>query len=492
MRKLLKLTIFASLLLGGLVGCDDEKKTNTNPDDNKTDIVVEKTLSGITLNTDSVKKTYTYGEGLNLSGLEVTASYSDNSTAKVNNYTTSPANGETLNSVGDVYVVVMYENKTATFAVTVNKALTGITLDTTNVKKDYVYGDALDITGLVVTANFNDNSSETVTNYTVEPNVGTIFTNGGDSTIKVSYGGFDQRYSVMVDKSATAISIDTTNVKTNYHYGEKFDSTGLEVNVVYANGKTGPLDGYSLSIAEGTELTTVGSQEVIVSFGDYTKKYEFNVEAGLAFIDASEVKTSYKYGETLDYTGLKVGYRYSDGSVEYTEDYKMGTEEGRVFDYVGNWNIHVYLTDHNKVAQDFSFTITAEGVQETGTSISIDLADDYWFNDEGGANFTVRPTPSSNFAAYMKMFRGSGKKDSMSIVNGNQRRFYANDFAENRESLSGITSIAVHGGNGNYKLYVGYTKDNMGSFLTPQITGDTYNYYQIPKANYFKIRDLRL
>ena len=92
-------------------------------------------VTGITLNTDLVKKAYKYGEALDLTGLVVTANYDNNSNEVVRNYTTDPANGTVLNEVGDKTVTVTYLTFTANFSVKVEKELTGITLDTKNVKK---------------------------------------------------------------------------------------------------------------------------------------------------------------------------------------------------------------------------------------------------------------------------------------------------------------------------------------------------------------------
>jgi hypothetical protein len=91
------------------------------------DIVApEPTLTGISVTTPPDKLTYTVGESLDLTGLVVTASYSDSTSAAVTAYTTDPTNGATLSTAGAVTVTVTYKEgdvtKTATFSVTVNAA----------------------------------------------------------------------------------------------------------------------------------------------------------------------------------------------------------------------------------------------------------------------------------------------------------------------------------------------------------------------------------
>ena len=104
------------------------------------------------MNADNVKKAYNYGDKLDLTGLVVTAKYSDNTTVAVTDYTTYPANDATLIQLGEVSVRVDYQNFSESFTITVAKVLTGITLNTNNVKKEYYVGESLDLTGLVVTA----------------------------------------------------------------------------------------------------------------------------------------------------------------------------------------------------------------------------------------------------------------------------------------------------------------------------------------------------
>ena len=112
-----------------------------------------------------MKKSYNINENLDLTGLVVTAKFSDNNTKVVTDYRTNPANGTKLDTVGDKTVTVSYQGFDETFTITVTRQLESITLNTDNVKKYYHYGDALDLTGLVVAANYTDYSIE-VTDYT--------------------------------------------------------------------------------------------------------------------------------------------------------------------------------------------------------------------------------------------------------------------------------------------------------------------------------------
>lgn len=85
-------------------------------------------LESIAVTTQPTKKAYTVGEALDLTGLEVTATYSDGSSGVVTGYTTSPAGGSTLDTIGTVIITVSYTEgdvtMTTTFDVQVNEAPT--------------------------------------------------------------------------------------------------------------------------------------------------------------------------------------------------------------------------------------------------------------------------------------------------------------------------------------------------------------------------------
>ena len=80
-------------------------------------------LDGIAVTAKPTKTTYTEGDTLDLSGMVVTAAYSDGSSKAVIGYTTNPADGAVLNIVSEQMVTVSYEEngitKFAAFSVTV-------------------------------------------------------------------------------------------------------------------------------------------------------------------------------------------------------------------------------------------------------------------------------------------------------------------------------------------------------------------------------------
>jgi hypothetical protein len=142
------------------------------------------------------KTEYVAGEALDLTGLSLTVSFSDGSSAVAYVYITDPVNGAILDHAGTVTVTVSYTFFDVTvmtaFDVTVNDAVTEPVLDRIEItmlplKTVYVVGDTLDLTGLAVTAIYSDGSSAAVTGYTTNPVNGTVLNTAGTITVTVTY-----------------------------------------------------------------------------------------------------------------------------------------------------------------------------------------------------------------------------------------------------------------------------------------------------------------
>lgn len=149
-------------------------------------------LESISVTTPPDKTTYTAGETLDLTGMVVTANYSDTTSSAITGYTTSPAAGATLDTPGTVTVTVSFTvgdvTKTTTFDITVNPAvLSSIAVTSPPAKTTYTVGETLDLTGMVVTATYSNNTSDPVTGYTTSPAAGATLDTPGTITVTVSF-----------------------------------------------------------------------------------------------------------------------------------------------------------------------------------------------------------------------------------------------------------------------------------------------------------------
>jgi len=184
--------------------------------------ISEKRLVKILITNLPNKTNYIHGEILDLTGLEIRALYNYGSSQIINNYITSPASGASV-STNDTKVVVSYtENNitcTAEFNINVRRQLSSIQLSGTYTTSYYA-GDELDLDGLVVTAYYNNNTSQIVTNYTSSPVEGTILTTSTTNVI-ISYSEESvtktAQYNITVEDPVRTITISGTG-NSSYCY----------------------------------------------------------------------------------------------------------------------------------------------------------------------------------------------------------------------------------------------------------------------------------
>ena len=149
--------------------------------------------TGIEVTSPPTKTTYNAGENIDLTGIVVTATFSDGSTQDVTSKCTfSPASGTVIyENTAKITVNWTWEDTIAYSAkqpITVKRVLTGISITTAPTKTDYVKGESLDLSGMVVTATFNSGASEEVTSLcTSTPASGSALSSYGSVSITVSY-----------------------------------------------------------------------------------------------------------------------------------------------------------------------------------------------------------------------------------------------------------------------------------------------------------------
>lgn len=85
------------------------------------------------------------------------------------------------------------------------KTLTSISVTTLPTKNVYELNENLDLTGMVVTKNYNDGSTENTNDYTTSPANGMALTNAGTQQITVTYDTFSATFNVTVSGG----SVDT-------------------------------------------------------------------------------------------------------------------------------------------------------------------------------------------------------------------------------------------------------------------------------------------
>ncbi len=309
-------------------------------------------LANLEVTTNPAKTSYKYGESINYSGLVVTASYSDGTTENVtDSCIITPAAGKAFDPETDTSVEIIYttpaamETATATLMLTAI-SLTGISVTSNPNKTNYKYGEAIDYTGLVVTASYSDGTKGNVTNSCIiTPAAGKAFDPQTDSNVTITYAD-SQGYStslLLTEVSLTSISITSNPNKTIYKYGESIDYTGLVVTASYSGGITEDITAScTITPAAGKAFDPATDSTINISYsmqgsdGLITESIELNLTAitlTSISVTSNPVKVGYTQGEIIDYTGLVVTASYSDGSTnDVTALCSITPASGKAFD----------------------------------------------------------------------------------------------------------------------------------------------------------------
>ncbi len=161
-----------------------------------------KTLSSISVATAPTKTTYTAGEYFDPTGLVITRNYSDSTSDTytyadhTSEFTFSPSTSTAL-TTSNASVTITYSGKSTSQAITVNaaqKTLSSISVSTAPTKTTYVVDEYFDPTGLVITRNYSDSTSDTYTyaghtsEFSFNPSTSTALTTSHTS-VTITYGG---------------------------------------------------------------------------------------------------------------------------------------------------------------------------------------------------------------------------------------------------------------------------------------------------------------
>lgn len=262
---------------------------------------VSHSLSSISVSTMPTKTVYTSGDELDLTGVVITALYSDSATADVTSSCTfSPADGDVLSTTGTQSVSVSYTEsgttKTTSFNVGVDAVPTLSSLSVTSnpTKTSYYVGETLDLSGAVFTATYSDGTTRTLTwqssGVVCSPSNGTTLSTSGYVNVNISYtdGGITRSasFSVSVSVRLSYITIASMPSKTSYVVGENFSSSGLSVTFSDSGGNvTDVTSSCTVTAWEDGEIVAIPDGQSSVSYpvsvsytsGGQTYTASFNV-----------------------------------------------------------------------------------------------------------------------------------------------------------------------------------------------------------------------
>ena len=146
------------------------------------------------------------------------------------------------------------------------KVLEGIAITSEPTKTEYYVDEVLNTTGLVVTATYDDASTEDVTaNCSFSVDTSTVGTK--EVNVSYTYGGVTKNASFNITVSEPPFELQSITLSGNYatefELGDTFSSEGLVVTAHYDNGTSEEVIGYTIT---GYDMNTLGTQTVTVSY----------------------------------------------------------------------------------------------------------------------------------------------------------------------------------------------------------------------------------
>ena len=323
------------------------------------------------------KTEYHIGEELDLTGMTVTARYTDSSEKQIA-IDDCVITGYDKNKAGEQTITVSYAGQTETFVVNVKAELTGIVV-TPPAQTEYAVGDELNLEGLKVIAKYSDNTEKELSAEQVEIS-GYDKNQIGKQEVIVSYtedgitktGSFE--VTVKEKPVLESISLEGPD-KTQYWVGEELSLDGLTVTAQYSDGTSKEVTDYEVS---GFDSTKPGTVTVTISYteGEITQTTSFTVSIQEKLVDVildsitlqGPDKTEYTVGEGMNLDGLKVTAQYSDGTSREVAGYEVSG-----FDSTkpGTFTVTVSYTEGGitKTAS-FDIQVKAESASSNGDNSS--------------------------------------------------------------------------------------------------------------------------
>lgn len=234
--------------------------------------VVKPVIQSIRVISSPSVTSYTVGDSLNTSGLQIAVRYENGTEETISSgFTLAPT---TLSYAGDQQITVSYQGLTTAFFVEVqeDKAISGIGIMALPNKTVYKVGEAPDLTGMVLRVYTGSSSYDVNSGFTVSPQT---FSSPGNTTVTVTYEGVSCTFDVAVQSTGTeGISVKVMPKLLVYTVGDTLDTNGLVITVSRDGQKKDIITGFTCS---PQVLNTVGAQEITVTYEEHTCSFYINV-----------------------------------------------------------------------------------------------------------------------------------------------------------------------------------------------------------------------
>lgn len=290
--------------------------------------IVSKQANSISVSKKPTKLNYIQNyETLDLTGGELTVTYSDNSTDKISltneNITVT---GFDNSELGKNTLTIKYLGFSTTLDINIiAKAINGIAITKNPLKLNYIQNyETLDLTGGELTITYDD-TSKSKTSLTNENITITGFDNSklGTNTISIEYFGFQTTLEInIIQKSATTIELTKKPLKLNYIQNyEELDLTGGEITISYNDKSTGKISLTNSDVkVTGFDNSVIGTNTLTVEYSSLTTTFTVEIITKqivkIELTTLPEKKIYYQDKDKIDLTGGVLTITYNDTTTD--------------------------------------------------------------------------------------------------------------------------------------------------------------------------------
>jgi len=316
-------------------------------------------------------------------------------------------------------------------------SLNSISIATEPTKKVYMVGEMFDATGMVVNANYSNETSKAITNYTYSPS-GEL--QASDTEIVISYteGDITETISQPITvKEAVleSIAVTTNPTKIDYKVGEMFDATGMVVTATYSDATTEAVSNYTID--KINELTV---DDTIITISYQGVSTTLNITVSDTDFVANAIGDYRVEAEDIDLSNVTI----QDGVASFVENNSFSSNGKSIGGLgIGNFSIKFETTEAYSISisslmakYESDYTLTGNlSFKLDGTEIIANQPETYG-RAEGNDwyNFKTVSFDSQNIAA------GSHEFDV--VITGAGPNIDCFDFSFAEEEVS-LASIAV-------------------------------------------------
>lgn len=360
-------------------------------------------VSEFSLDTSNVRKDFAVGEQVSVEGLTASVKLvnGESYTLKDSEYRIVLPD---MTTPGAKTVKVIYDELLEqTYEITVH-ALTGIEITTNPEKMEYLAGEELDLTGMVVSAYTANNIKYSITDYTVSIHEPLKV----DDIVKITWNDFECTLDITISANPVqSISVKTAPNKTVYKNGEEFDPTGLVLSINYADRSEDMSELDDVTFNRGT--IQIGDETVLATWdifqveipitvqvvdyfdADYTTYYDavgILSAAGITPAASGNINLDVTMG-ALYFNSLSKAFQYEKATNTYIHDghtytgiFKAGgvTSTGRYIQLTptqnGTFTLYCTATAAQKIYLVATLDTTPSADDETTYLDKYDLAGD--------------------------------------------------------------------------------------------------------------------